>query len=243
MTLPQLEIGSDGLAGRPDLATPSCRFGRRLTSTVFRRSCGVPKNESVLRLISEREIRSTLIQHLERQHQNNPASLVVEELVLAVGAGRVDLAVASDKLHGFEIKSDFDRLDRLATQAPLYSASFDAVTLVCGPRLAAAAAAWVPEWWELMVVERTPCGLTLRTSRHGGPNPSLDPMAVAGLLWKTEALALLPPQRAHRLRHRPRSMAWSALIELMGHSELTRAVAQTLIRRQGWRVSRSPDRQ
>lgn len=196
------------------------------------------KPQIAAELLSERRIRDALIQHLENQHRDNSAALIIEEMVLAIGAGRVDLAVANGNLHAFEIKSDFDRLERLVTQAPLYSASFDAVTLVCGPKLAAAATAWVPDWWELMVVDPTPSGLRLRTERPSRLNPSLDPMAVAGLLWKSEALALLPPHRAHRLRHRPRAGAWSALAELMGPAELSRTVAETLRERQGWRAGR-----
>lgn len=190
-------------------------------------------------LLSERRIRNALVQSLETRHRGNPDALVIEELVLAIGSGRVDVAVVNGNLHAFEIKSDFDRLERLATQAPLYSSSFDAVTLVYGPKLAAAVTEWVPDWWELIVVDSTPAGLTLRTLRPGHQNPSLNSMAVAGLLWKAEALALLPPQRAYRLRNRPRPAAWAALAELLSPAELSRKVAETLRGRQGWRAGRS----
>ena len=49
---------------------------------------------------------------------------------------RIDIAVVKGALHGFEIKSDFDNLKRLARQVDLYSQVLDRATLVVGERFA-----------------------------------------------------------------------------------------------------------
>lgn len=71
-------------------------------------------------------------------------SVVVEELGLCRGRVRVDLAVVNGSLHGYEIKSDRDSLDRLAGQADVYSKVLDQVTLVVGERHLAHAMDRVP---------------------------------------------------------------------------------------------------
>lgn len=55
--------------------------------------------------------------HVSARHAER---LVVEELGLFHGASRVDLAVVGRSLHGYEIKSDRDSLDRLEQQAADY---------------------------------------------------------------------------------------------------------------------------
>jgi len=47
---------------------------------------------------------------------------------------RVDIAVANGKLFGFEIKSEFDSLDRLEGQIELYGRRFDKVFVVCADK-------------------------------------------------------------------------------------------------------------
>src|SRR4029077_13805561 len=63
-----------------------------------------------------------------------------------------DVAVVNGALDGFELKSDRDRLDRLARQSEIYGAVFDRMTLVVGPRHERQAARMIPDWWGL---ERT----------------------------------------------------------------------------------------
>ena len=62
--------------------------------------------------------------------QNDPQTLIVEELGIRQGAARVDVAVVNGSLHGYEIKSARDTLERLPKQSELYSSVFDTITLV-----------------------------------------------------------------------------------------------------------------
>ncbi len=52
------------------------------------------------------------------------SSLVVDELGIMEGKYRIDVAVIGSVLHGYEIKSASDNLDRLAAQQESYSKIF-----------------------------------------------------------------------------------------------------------------------
>jgi hypothetical protein len=46
------------------------------------------------------------------------------------GCARIDIAVINGKIHGFEIKSEQDNLERLPSQVELYNNVFDTITIV-----------------------------------------------------------------------------------------------------------------
>ncbi|WP_052770006.1 sce7726 family protein [Paenibacillus sp. IHB B 3415] len=52
-------------------------------------------------------------------------TIVVDELDVCFGSARVDVAVINGRLHGFEIKSESDNLDRLPSQIEFYSRVFE----------------------------------------------------------------------------------------------------------------------
>ena len=108
-------------------------------------------------------------------------SVVVEELGLCRGQVRVDLAVVNGSLHGYEIKSDRDSLDRLAGQADVYSKVLDQVTLVVGERHLAHAMDRVPAWWGVTRVDDTAGGPELHLVRAEGENPALDRRALVDM--------------------------------------------------------------
>src|SRR5271155_1641485 len=103
-------------------------------------------------------MRAALKRKLASFYQGDSEALVVEEMGLRDGAARIDVAVISESLHGFELKSDSDRLDRLPRQCASYSAIFDRMTLVVGPRLQSQAMKLIPCWWGAELAERTSTG-------------------------------------------------------------------------------------
>lgn len=165
-------------------------------------------------------------------------SLVVDELAVCQGEYRIDIAVINGSLHGYEIKSDRDTLSRLPTQSGAYSRVFDTMTLVVGRTHLKDAVAIVPEWWRVLVAERKEkdLDLDLVVIREGGRNPTVDPIAVAQLLWREELVTLLTAYGApKRLLRRPRWDLWPALAERMTIEELAASVRRALKARQGWR--------
>ncbi len=152
-------------------------------------------------------------------------SVVMEELGLCRGRVRVDLAVVNGSLHGYEIKSDRDSLDRLAGQADVYSKVLDQVTLVVGERHLTHAMDRVPTWWGVTRVDDTAGGAELHLVRAEGKNPALDPRALVELLWLPEALAILEARGQVRgLRDKPRRLVWDRLCENLGAEEIASAV-------------------
>ena len=152
-------------------------------------------------------------------------SVVVEELGLCRGRVRVDLAVVNGSLHGYEIKSDRDSLDRLAGQADVYSKVLDQVTLVVGERQLAHAMDRIPAWWGVTRVDGTAGGPELHLVRAEDKNPALDPRALVELLWLPDALAILEARGQVRgLKSKPRRLVWDRLCGSLSTEEISCAV-------------------
>jgi hypothetical protein len=185
--------------------------------------------------MTEQQLRDALRAHLASSL--TPEGRIVEELGVERGGARIDVALITDRLLGFEIKSDLDTFDRLTNQIHAYNRVFDEVTLVTGPAFADDAARLLPSWWGLMVAECTAGGLVrLRELRVAQRNPIQQALSIAMLLWKAEASEALA---RHLGRTVPTKWASSklhaALAERVPLESLRRLVARTLTSREAWR--------
>jgi hypothetical protein len=155
---------------------------------------------------------------------------------------RIDLAVLNERLHGYEIKSAADRLDRLEQQAAGYSSVFDTVTLVTEQRHLERALTIIPAWWGIMLAEEdADGGFSLRTIRRACRNPGVDARRLAELLWKNETLAALKQAGAGRISaRRRRDELWTQLAQMLSLSRLRHEVLVTLRHRRGWRAASIP---
>src|SRR5260221_341269 len=97
----------------------------------------------------DRDVRSALFTHVVERFRSDANTLIIHELGVLNGSCRIDLAVVNGLLHGYEIKSDSDTLDRLPSQADAYASIFDRVTLVVGSKHTGQATAIIPDWWGL----------------------------------------------------------------------------------------------
>ena len=138
--------------------------------------------------VDESEIRIRLIETLICQAVGS--AIILEELGLCQGEARVDVAIVSEELEGYEIKSERDSLDRLESQIRTYNRVLDRITLVTCERHLAKAEQKIPRWWGLDVVHRTPTGLAIQTLRPAEQNAYLDPHAFVQLLWRDDALSV-----------------------------------------------------
>ena len=172
-----------------------------------------------------------------RKHHTNPATVVVDELGLQHGRFRADIAVVNGHLAGFEIKSDFDSLSRLASQAEGYSSVFDRVTLVLTGRHAVEAKSLIPDWWGLVSARRgTRGGIHFVTTRPCSRNPAVNNICVAQLLWREEAreilLGLGVEERSLRGN---RQSLYEQLVSQLSTRELREQVRQKMKSRSDWR--------
>lgn len=85
-------------------------------------------------LCGDFEIRIALLRRTKAAVAYNKEEIVVEELGLAHAKRRIDVAVISSDIHGFEIKSDRDTLVRLPSQLEIYSKTPRILTIVCSKR-------------------------------------------------------------------------------------------------------------
>ncbi len=164
--------------------------------------------------------------------ESDPMARLIPEMGIRGGAGRIDLAAAGSELLGWEIKGGRDTLVRLPRQAELYSQIFDRLTLVATNRHLVAAQDCVPAWWGLMSVGDG----VLTIERLPQRNPGRDRMALAELLWRDEAIAIVEQRVGRRLRG-PRRAIWQQLVDSTSDLEIAQIVCSQLRQRSGWRAA------
>ena len=167
----------------------------------------------------------------------DPDTLIVEELGLRHGAGRIDIAVINGEFHGYELKGDQDTLRRLPRQIAVYNSVLDRVTLIVTRHHVAQATEMVPDWWGIILAEtQLECAIDFKTIRSGTKNSSVSAIAVAKLLWRDEALQLLAELGAiDGMRSKPRGKIYSRIIDLIDLPQLQDSVRNRLKSRKDWR--------
>lgn len=133
--------------------------------------------------LTEREIREALLHRLLESASRSQA--LIEEL--GVGQARVDVACAGEVLSGYEIKSDFDTLDRLARQMHAYHDVFDLLTIVTTSAYVAQVEALLPKWWGIWVAGRQGSQVVLDQRRPPTPHGLQNAQSLAAMLWRDDA--------------------------------------------------------
>lgn len=184
----------------------------------------------------DRDVREALRRRVLAEHTRDPDTLVIDELGLAHGSSRVDVAVVNGRLHGYEIKSDADTLTRLPAQAAAYSAVFDRVTIVAGSKHADHLENLIPCWWGIKIATQGPRGgVRLADRRTPKSNPSVSPVSLAQLLWRDEAIAILIDNGVSGVRSKSRAVLYRLLADHVPLNDLRDAVRASLKARVGWR--------
>jgi hypothetical protein len=188
-----------------------------------------PRSKPVTRDV---DIRKVLLEGLEAKYSDRDHDLIVEEF--GCKAARADVAVINGVLHAYEIKSDSDSLDRLPSQIDAYQGVFEYVTLVCGRRLLERARTAIPDWWGLQRAEFKDGSISIRELRAPKPNPNQSPLAVAKMLWKTEALVVLRKYGRRGITSRcTADEVWNAVAAHVPIAELSNEVRQAIKARGG----------
>jgi hypothetical protein len=190
-------------------------------------------------MMRELDVRQALhATEVRRILDQDPSSLVVDELGLFEGKYRIDVAVINGKLHGYEIKSRMDNLDRLPTQQESFSRIFDRMTLVADEKHVARAVTIVPPWWGLIAVSFKDGAPHLNEIWPSRQNLNVESHALCQLLWREEALQLLRDLGlASGLGTKSRTLMWKLLAKVLEPDELKHAVHRILKARRGWRPS------
>ena len=119
------------------------------------------------------------------------STLVNNEFDVCRGISRVDIAVINGKMHGYEIKSEQDTLERLPMQMDSYNKVFDKMTIVTGEKHLDKVTDIIPEWWGIYYITENKNKLVLKKKRSAKINRNIDILEVAQLLWRDELIKLL----------------------------------------------------
>jgi hypothetical protein len=187
--------------------------------------------------ITDSDIRSALHSKWFRHQKLRPGTLVIDELGLAHARSRVDVAVINGYIHGYEIKSAQDSLDRLGGQLDIYRQALQKVTIVAAKRHLSKVIVSVPDWCGVIeVVQGARGGIQLEPIRSARMNPEIDPVMLAHLLWRPEVLRLLSQVGyAPKQLRGPRKQLYEMLCEAMTPREIAAAIRVFMAHRQAWR--------
>lgn len=187
-------------------------------------------------IMRDTDIRKVLLKSLQDKYGNRRDTLIIEELGLCQGDSRVDIAVINGSLHGYEIKSERDTLDRLPSQQDYYNRVLDCVTVVASSCHLSKVEKLVPSWWGLCEAEYKNRKLLIRKIRPDSQNNEVDPTAIVQLLWREEALDVLKKRDLHKgIVSKPREVLWHRLAECLPIDELRFEVRERIKARQYWR--------
>lgn len=184
------------------------------------------------------DIRASLHSVLRKEHKDDPDTLILDELGICQGDARIDVAVVNGAINGYEIKSESDTLERLPRQTDAYNRVFDTVTILTASRFIEGIEDIIPEWWGITKAEMENDGVVHFFSyRPPQQNPNIDPLSLAQLLWREEALSILKERGLHKgLLSKPRQVLWNALAEKLELKDLKDEVRKKLKARLRWRV-------
>jgi hypothetical protein len=193
----------------------------------------------------EAEVRAALHQtHFKEVCATDPAGRVIDELGIFQGVHIIDVAVVTHQLHGYEIKSAADNLERLQKQQHNYNKVFDRLTLVADERHVEEAVKILPPWWGLIAVcRKQQDDVVLNEIWPARLNFQVEADALCQLLWRDEALSILKERGlAKGLRTRSRRLMWKSLAQNLELNELKAVVCRTLKARKCFRYGqlRSP---
>jgi hypothetical protein len=192
-------------------------------------------NDKIIRAVLRNVLDKDLKEY--RAESGRPAE-ILEELGVKHGTARIDIAVINGVMHGYEIKSDRDTLERLPQQMNEFNAVFDKLTLVVGKRHLYDAINIVPDWWGIIVAKiDANHEIFFQTIREAEDNKDQVGVSIARLLWKEEALQILEEQnKAKGVRSKPREFIYQRLANVLDAETLKEKVRHALlISREDWR--------
>ena len=186
---------------------------------------------------NDADIRFALHAKHLRHIKAHPDTLVIDELGLVHAKSRIDVAVINGCIHGYEIKSAKDTLDRLAAQIDIYRQTLQKLTIVAAPKHVAGTMTHAPEWCGVIAAEQGPRGgISFHVLRNAVANPEIDPVMMAHLLWRDEVIDILSQAGyAPKDLRRPRKQLYEMLCEAMTLREITAFIQSFMMQRQTWR--------
>lgn len=185
------------------------------------------------------DIRRSLNEQLKYNFKDDSSTLIINELCLCQGDVRADVAVINGAIHGYEIKSDSDTLERLPKQIEFYNKVFDTITVVTGDIHFERVKSMIPKWWGICLAKVTndSTNVTLETFRETLPNKNVEAISLIQFLWREELLEILRQIGATKEIYKYRKFElWDYLCENVSLEEIKSYVRAFFKKRNNWRV-------
>lgn len=182
-------------------------------------------------------IRKAMYNRLSNIQKYDPSTIIIPEVEICMGYSRADIMMVNGILHGFEIKSDRDTLERLKYQIGYYEQVFEKITIVTGEKFCSEIDKIVPGYWGIMEASFYKNGnIKLSNLRAAKKNPYIDEYSLIQLLWKDELLLELQLKGLDKgIKSKPRNFLAQFLVENTNKKELLDIVKNRLKLRENWR--------
>lgn len=187
-------------------------------------------------------IRSALKEDLGRRHARDNKLRIIEELGVQHGTARIDIAVVNGIMHGYEIKSDQDTLQRLPEQMSVFNSVFDKMTIIVGKNHLHEAINMVPDWWGFVIAKTDKKGsVVFNHIRRAEFNKNRHSVSMAKLLWRKEALRILEEnEEAMGFYSKSRDLIYEKLATVLDQKTLGEKVREAIFFRGDWRSGVQP---
>lgn len=190
--------------------------------------------------VYDKDIRKKLIEEFLNipEFFSDKSTVVINELDVCFGSAIIDVVVINGKMHGFEIKSEHDTLERLHTQVKFYNKVFDTVTLVTFHKHLDKALEIIPHWWGIINVNKGNNGsIYLEMIRKPQLNSLIDNSRLAQMLWKNEQITLLEKYGYKKgVKSKTRKELSNIIGKYINEKDIKNFVRETLKNRKDWKA-------
>ena len=169
--------------------------------------------------MQDKDIRKILIEYLKIKHKNYR---IYQEK--SIGSSVCDVMLVTDKLIGFEIKSDSDNYDRLKRQVDEYTNFFDANYIVVGSSHSGSIAEYVPDDWGILSVNQS----DIRVIRAATINKKVNRRKQLSILWKIELKNILVKNSLPLYAQKERAFLAEKIYETVPSKLLGEQIAEEL---------------
>lgn len=172
--------------------------------------------------MKDKDIRKILISYL--QAQGKEMRIYQEK---SIGTSICDVMAVTDKLSGYEIKSDGDDLRRLDDQVRAYTAFFDENWLVVSKKHEGSASDHVPAEWGIICIDAG----SVQVTRPAKTNRFVNRRRQLSILWKLELKNILTKNEMPLYAQREKGFIADRIAETVEDGILQKQIAMELLHR------------
>lgn len=168
-----------------------------------------------------------------------PNTIVIDELGVAHGKNRADIAVLNGTFHCYEIKSSKDNITRLPEQLLEYSRCFERISVISAPNHLQKIIPILPSWCGLIVATKGAKGaVAFKTIKRPRKNPQVEITAMAHFLWRSEIIELLVSLGVEEKKlNQSREKLYKLIPPDLTAQELTQWIKVKFMCRKDWRAA------